>query len=203
VTAIVKLGGSLAAAGTLRQWLAVVERAGGRCVVVPGGGPFANAIRAAQKPLGFSDTAAHQMALLAMHQTALMLADLAPRLRPCDSETAMADALGAGAVPVWVPTAMVMADPSVAESWDVTSDSLAAWLASRLDADRLVLVKSAPPPLPPVTPTRLAAAGLVDAAFPAYAAGVRWDLRCRGPGQQEGLAADLGLPAVAHGAAAS
>jgi aspartokinase-like uncharacterized kinase len=199
---IVKLGGSLAAAGTLGNWLAVVERAGGRCVVVPGGGPFADAVRGAQKELGFSDPAAHGMALLAMHQMALMLADLAPRLVPCDSEAAMADALGAGAVPIWLPAAMVLTDPSVAQSWDVTSDSLAAWLATRIAADRLVLVKSAPPPPPPLTAARLAAAGLVDAAFPGHAAGARWDLRYRGPGQQDELAADLRLPAVAHGAAA-
>jgi hypothetical protein len=98
---------------------------------------------------------------------------------------------------------MVMADPAVAQSWDVTSDSLAAWLASRLDADRLVLVKSAPPPPLPLTPARLAAAGLVDAAFPAYCAGARWDLRWRAPGQRDELAADLHLSALAHGAAAS
>jgi 5-(aminomethyl)-3-furanmethanol phosphate kinase len=65
---------------------------------------------------------------------------------------------------------MVEADPTISESWDVTSDSLAAWLAWRIGATHLVLVKSAPAPDPSLSPERLAALGLVDAAFPAYAA---------------------------------
>ncbi|MEJ2394435.1 MAG: hypothetical protein P8Z77_06545 [Candidatus Thiodiazotropha sp.] len=35
-----------------------------------------------------------------------------------------------------------MADPAIQHSWDVTSDSLAAWLARQLSADTLLLVKS-------------------------------------------------------------
>jgi hypothetical protein len=50
-------------------------------------------------------------------------------------------------------------------------------------------------------PARLAALGFVDEAFPRYAAMARWELRCRGPGEEALLAADLRLPQVAHGAA--
>ncbi len=191
---IVKLGGSLASAGTLGSWLAiVVERGAGRSVIVPGGGEFADAVRAAQRRLRFSDRAAHRMALLAMGQYALLLRDLAPALYPCESVAQIRAALADSRVALWLPYAMVDADPMVAESWEVTSDSLAAWLARRLEATRLVLVKSAAVPPPPLSPARLAALGLVDPAFPAYAAGGGFTVSCCGPGDEARLANEVGL----------
>jgi aspartokinase-like uncharacterized kinase len=189
MAAIVKLGGSLAAAGTLRTWLDVVTReGGGRAIIVPGGGDFAQAVRGAQRRLGFSDRTAHRMALLAMEQYALLLMELAPSLRPCAGEAQIAAALAAGGSALWLPSAMVAADPAIAESWDVTSDSLAAWLAHRIRATRLILVKSAPAPEPPLSPERLAALGFVDAAFPAYAASAGAPLAYCGPGDTASLA---------------
>jgi 5-(aminomethyl)-3-furanmethanol phosphate kinase len=192
MAAIVKLGGSLAAAGTLRTWLdAVLTQGGGRSVVVPGGGDFADCVRAAQRRLRFSDRTAHRMALLAMQQYALLLQELAPALRPCADPAQIAAALGAGGIALWLPSAMVEAEPAIAESWDVTSDSLAAWLAHRLVATRLVLVKSAPAPAAALSPERLAALGLVDNAFPAYAAKAGIPVIYCGPGETARLAAAL------------
>ena len=37
-----------------------------------------------------------------------------------------------GKVPVWLPSAMAIAAPDIPACWDVTSDSLAAWLAGKL-----------------------------------------------------------------------
>lgn len=194
MTVVVKLGGSLARAGTPGSWLAiVVARGAGRCVIVPGGGDFADAVRTAQERLRFSDGAAHRMALLAMEQYALLLRDLAPTLRPCESAAQIRAALAGGGVALWLPYAMVDADPEVAESWAVTSDSLAAWLARRIEATRLVLVKSAAAPPPPVSPERLAALGLVDPAFPAYATGGGFALGYCGPGEEARLADEVGL----------
>jgi 5-(aminomethyl)-3-furanmethanol phosphate kinase len=189
MAAIVKLGGSLAAAGTLRIWLDVVTReGGGRAIIVPGGGDFAQAVRGAQRRLGFSDRTAHRMALLAMEQYALLLMELAPSLRPCMDEAQIEAALAQGGSALWLPSAMVAADPAIAEGWDVTSDSLAAWLAHRIRATRLILVKSAPAPEPPLSPERLAALGFVDAAFPAYAANAGVPLAYCGPGDTASLA---------------
>lgn len=188
---VVKLGGSLAEAGTLRGWLAAVTGAGGgHAVIVPGGGAFSNAVRAEQRRLGFSDRAAHQMAVLAMEQYALLLLDMAPSLAPCVTPRAIRLALAAGRVALWLPSRMVDADPAIAASWDVTSDSLAAWLARRIGASHLVLVKSVAVP-PPVTGEALAAQEIVDPAFPAYAGAAGCRLICCGPGDEARLAAAL------------
>ncbi len=191
---VVKLGGSLARAGTLGSWLpVVVDRGGGRCVIVPGGGEFADAVRAAQRRLRFSDHAAHRMALLAMEQYALLLRDLAPALCPCDSVAQIGAALAANRVALWLPYTMVDADRALPESWEVTSDSLAAWLARRLEAKRLVLVKSVAAPAPPLSPERLAALRLVDPAFPVHAAGGGFAVSWCGPGDEARLANEVGL----------
>lgn len=167
---VVKLGGSLAGSPNLKRWLTVLGAAGGSTVIVPGGGPFADQVRAVQKKWRFDDTAAHHMALLAMEQYGRMLAGLHAGLRPAATRTAIARARRAGAAAVWMPTRMVLGEPRIAASWDITSDSLAAWLAGALAADRLVLVKSVALTGGPVAASSLARRGIVDPAFPDYVA---------------------------------
>src|SRR5262249_48621160 len=58
-----------------------------------------------------------------------------------DSPESIRRGLADRKVPVWLPTLMVLADAAIPQSWDVTSDSLAAWLAGRIGAERLILVK--------------------------------------------------------------
>ncbi|CAO3454597.1 5-(aminomethyl)-3-furanmethanol phosphate kinase [Azospirillum argentinense] len=160
---VVKLGGSLWRAPELRRWLEILAAARRlRVVIVPGGGPFADAVRDAQPALGFGDRAAHRMALLAMEQYGTALADLETRLTPARS---LADLRGRPSPTIWMP--LPLADSAdVAESWDVTSDSLAVWLAGALGATCAVLVKSAPLP-DAVTPvTQLVTEGIVDPALP-------------------------------------
>lgn len=184
---VVKLGGSLAKARTVHGWLTALARGKGRAVVVAGGGAFADTVRGEQERLQFSDRAAHRMALLAMEQYALALADLCAEMTACVSESDMRDALARGFIPVWLPTTMALADPDIPESWDVTSDSLAAWLARKLGAGRLILVKSAAPPRP-LDPAALAEHGLVDRLFPRFFAGAKLTLDWIGPGEEDRLA---------------
>jgi 5-(aminomethyl)-3-furanmethanol phosphate kinase len=165
--AVVKLGGSHAFSPHLRDWLEALARCAGRVVVVPGGKPFSDTVRAAQPRIGFDDRAAHHMALLAMTQYGCALASLDPRYVLADSLTAIRRAVRDRQVPVWSPVRMVLRATDVAWSWEVTSDSLAAWLAGRLGASRLLLVKHVATPGRPVGAEDLAAQGIVDPAFPA------------------------------------
>jgi len=190
---VVKLGGSLAEAGSIRSWLAVLTAGGaGRCVVVPGGGVFADAVRGAQPVFGFSDGAAHEMALLAMAQYGLLLADLAPILVPAETEVAIAAGLSRHRIPLWLPSHMVVAAPEIAPGWDITSDSLAAWLAGKIGASALILVKSVKPPSEAASPAEMARAGLVDPAFPRFTGGAAFTVACCGPGDEARLEARLG-----------
>lgn len=164
---VVKLGGSLIAADALRPCLAALVARLPPCLVVPGGGPFADAVRAAQGRLGLDELAAHRMAILAMQQYGLLLQALEPRLRLIERAEEIAALLEERAAGVWLPWAMVGRDPSIPASWDVTSDSLALVMATRLGAARLLLVKAAAVPDAAASLAELARAGLIDAAFPA------------------------------------
>lgn len=166
-----KLGGSLASSPELRGWLAAISGGGGRLVLVPGGGPFADQVREAQRRWSFGDATAHRLAIMAMEQYGFMLAGLEPRLRPSASRAAIQRVLAAGGVPVWLPTRMALGRPEIPESWDVTSDSLAAWLAADLAADGVLLVKSVAV-APGSTVDDLARRGIVDPLFPGFIAGV-------------------------------
>lgn len=175
---VVKLGGSLMRGAPPRALLERLAPLAG-LVLVPGGGAFADAVREAQPRLGFSESAAHRMAILAMEQTATLLQDLAPRLRGARTLAGLS-APGPGAA-LWFPAALLMGADDVAESWDVTSDSLALWLARRLAAP-LLLVKAEGVKVPPSAGTRAAdlaafsRLGLVDLAFEGMALGYEGDI---------------------------
>lgn len=164
---VVKLGGNLHESAELADWLKVLAQAGGRIVVVPGGGSFADAVRAAQARWGFTDAAAHRMALLAMEQYGLMLCALEPGLIPANDPEDIARVLVRGRTPVWLPSSLCVGAPDIPENWSVTSDSLAAWLAARLGAAALALVKHAVPV--DTNHDALASTGWVDTAFPSFA----------------------------------
>lgn len=190
---VVKLGGSVLQAAELRPWLAALAvLPGAPRVVVPGGGPFADTVRDAQARLGFHDLAAHRMAILAMQQYGLMLQALEPRLGLAETSTDLA-AIPPGAGTVWLPWRMVGLEPGIEPSWDVTSDSLALWLARHLDSLQLLLVKSAALPPGPADPAVLAAAGIIDRAFPGLAAGYSGKIRYLARGDVGILAAALAI----------
>ena len=166
---VIKLGGSIANyPDDLRCWLKALAEAGqGKVVIVPGGSFFADWVREVQKKWGFDDAAAHAMGLRAMEQYGLMLCGLQKNFVPARTETEMRKALHENQVPVWLPVQTLAAE-DLPPSWDVTSDSLAAWLARRLCAEHLVLVKSCPLPEGDIDMAELSRKGIVDAAFPGF-----------------------------------
>jgi aspartokinase-like uncharacterized kinase len=166
---IVKLGGSLAHDARLPHWLQMVaELGGGRVLVVPGGAAFADAVRAAQSHWHFDDLTAHNMAVLAMAQTAHLFHALEPRLVLVSDETEILRALHAGQTGLWMPLMLLRDAPDMLTSWEVTSDSLALWLARRQNAERLVVVKAGAVQSD-LTLAELTARGTVDARFHQWA----------------------------------
>jgi aspartokinase-like uncharacterized kinase len=163
MTCVVKIGGSLARDPRLAQWLALLAEAGaGQVVIVPGGGPFADQARLAQARWALDDVVAHNMAVLGMVQYALQMHGICAGLAPCERIAAIGDALRRGRTAVWLPYELLRSCADALTSFDVTSDSLAAWLADRLGATRLALVKSCAIPAGR-TLYECAAAGIVDA----------------------------------------
>lgn len=167
---VVKIGGSLGKDPGLANWLEVLgSLGGGRVVIVPGGSVYADCARQAQAEWQFDDVVAHNMAILGMGQFAFMLQGLCPDLVMAANERELERAVHSGRVALWMPLELLRREADELTSWDVTSDSLSLWLANRLNAERLILVKSCPLP-EDADLDDLAAAGIVDRRFPTLAA---------------------------------
>jgi len=162
---VVKLGGSVVRSSELQSWLDAIAQGAGRIVVVPGGGALADEVRSSQSSLGFGDEAAHRMALLAMDQLAWAVAGLRSGFQVCDTEQALRDALEQGLIAVWAPYALVSARSDIPQSWTVTSDSLALWLAGGLGATACYVIKSVKRKFAAISADQLARDGVVDEAF--------------------------------------
>ena len=145
VDVVVKVGGSLMAHPThLDAVMAVVMDAArrARVLVVPGGGPFADAVRGVDRMLHLSGDAAHWAAVRAMDQLADVLADKYPGAQLVTDAQEAHQALRRGRVPVLAPHRWLRSADPLPHTWDVTSDSIAAWVAGALGARRVVLVKA-------------------------------------------------------------
>jgi len=188
---VVKLGGSLDGAGTIKNWADALADSDVPLVICPGGGAFADQVRAAQSRWPIDDATAHRMAILAMEQTAHLLCGLRPSLRKVASlKTLLPLNRPDEGCFVWFPASDLINDPEIPSTWDVTSDSLAAVLARRIGADGLALVKSAPLPEVSTHVSSLQRVGLLDAAFDEFGSRCGcpvWLLPGEGAGEIHGL----------------
>ena len=141
---VVKIGGGLLAhPGDLDRVMKLVQAASKetRLVIVPGGGPFADVVRAVDRRFQLSDSAAHWMAILAMDQTAHVFAARMPNAEVVTSPEEIGSSLLAGRLPILAPSQWLEAADPLPHSWAVTSDSIAAWIAGALGSKKLVLIK--------------------------------------------------------------
>jgi aspartokinase-like uncharacterized kinase len=162
---VVKIGGSLCADPLLPQWLELLAQiGGGRVTIVCGGGGFADEVRRAQAHWQFDDLAAHNMAVLAMAQTAYQFHALNPALRLAARRADIPDLLHQGKTALWLPLELRREQPDERTSWSATSDTIALDLAKHLNAEQLVLVKSCAID-PQLSLAELGDAGIVDPLF--------------------------------------
>jgi len=167
---VIKLGGSLLEwpelPVRLRRWLAVQPPAAN--VLIVGGGPIVEGLRTIDRVQQLSASASHWLAIQAMGLTARVLADLLPEAVLVNS-LATINRTPNGAPQILYVEPLLRAEQggnaALPESWDVTSDSIAAHVAGQLAAAELVLLKSATAP-EPSTAESLARHGYVDAYFP-------------------------------------
>jgi aspartokinase-like uncharacterized kinase len=179
---LIKVGGSLLDWPELpRRLIRFLElrRAGERefrPVLLCGGGPFAESVRRLDRTHHLGDYAAHRLAIQAMDLASTVLLCLLPGALGIDRVEGLEGEMAPDEIPLLIPSLILdemesrQANP-LPPSWDVTSDTLAAWIASQLSARSLVLLKSAPLP---AGATRDLAARLkiVDPFFPLISSAV-------------------------------
>ena len=173
-TAVFKLGGSLLEIPDLAARLTVILRealSSCRPILVIGGGSAADLVRGWEPLHALLDVSSHELAIAAMDFNARLLRTLLSRA----GLTVVSDPRDHRAGSILIPeflTELHRAEPDVPPAtWDITSDSLAAWLAGRLGASRLVLLKSVDPPDDRSLATA-AAVGTVDPLLASFAKGL-------------------------------
>ena len=97
-------------------------------LIVPGGGPFADAVRTVDEKNSLSADAAHWMAVLGMEQYAFYLRD-----KSCAAATDLITDIPRG-VSILFPYRLLKTEDPLPHTWDVTSDTIAAWVAKRTGA---------------------------------------------------------------------
>ncbi|MDR6538623.1 aspartate kinase [Variovorax soli] len=173
---VVKIGGSLCTEPVLLQWLDLLTQVGGgRVTIVCGGGSFADEVRRVQAHWQFDDLAAHNMAVLAMAQTAYQLHALNPALRLATRRTEIPALLHQGKTALWLPLELRRDKPDARTSWEATSDTIALDLAKHLNAEQLVMVKSCTID-PQLTLADLSDAGVLDRQFAEQADGAAFPI---------------------------
>jgi 5-(aminomethyl)-3-furanmethanol phosphate kinase len=117
-----------------------------------------------------------------MGQMAAVFQACDPRLARLSDFSGIGACHASGRVPVWDPVLLRSGHPEIPEDWSVTSDSLALWLACAIGARRVAILKSVDP-APGADPAALSRQGIVDGAFPAFAARFSGGIDILGPGR--------------------
>ncbi|MFO1008210.1 MAG: hypothetical protein U0929_19785 [Planctomycetaceae bacterium] len=166
-SATVKLGGSLLDLTDLPSRLDRLRSDWGeRPLLVVGGGPAADLVRAWDQHHQLGETRSHWLALDSLELTSRLLVQLWPvaRIAPIREIEACWQL---GHVPVilareWFEFAEQASIPAPPQNWDTTTDTIAAWVAATSRSASLWLLKSVEPPNSLAEAAQLA---LVDANF--------------------------------------
>jgi aspartokinase-like uncharacterized kinase len=143
---VIKVGGGLSRQpGALDEVCSALQELSQRhpILVVPGGGPFADTVRTFEERITLSPAASHWMAILAMDQYAYVLADRIAGGVIVDEPGDVREVLSARQIPIIAPARWMRSADALPHSWEVTSDSIAAFVAGALGAARLALIKPA------------------------------------------------------------
>ncbi len=162
----IKIGGSLYGSKYLVEWLKAIDHfANKNVIIVPGGGPFADQVRQADEKFSLPQEQAHNMALMAMQQYGTLLVSLCSSMIKANSKEEIYSAWKDSKIAIWEPYEMLRDNNEIEKSWNVTSDSLAVWLAQELELKNLILVKSSEKVIEEKNIESLTSSNCVDAKF--------------------------------------
>ncbi|MFO1045341.1 MAG: hypothetical protein U0941_26480 [Planctomycetaceae bacterium] len=173
---VLKLGGSLLECTDLADRLrSLVETLRGqRILIVVGGGDAADVVRDWSVRFALPEESAHWLAIRSLSVTRGLVKELLPECCEVDSQAAASAAWTASERPVLLKLEAYLREAErnhpdpLPHNWDVTSDSIAAWVAAEWGADQLIMLKSIDLPAS-IDLQQAASHGFVDPYLPTIA----------------------------------
>ncbi len=141
--AVIKIGGSVLRPENLRSLTAHLDKLVNEFsfVIVPGGGEYADLVRKNHKTYQLTDETSHWMAILTENILGFLLLEHLKQGIPAFTVSEISTIVSNSKIPVFMPFRYLLNEDPLPHSWDVTSDSIAAYLAELLRADKLILLK--------------------------------------------------------------
>jgi len=136
---VIKIGGSLTySVKPLLNTLKSFSSRENRILVIPGGGMFAEVVRDLDRKIKLSNRASHRMALMAMDMTGIYFSDLS-HIKTVDNLYDAKVTLLESNIAILLPSKVVLSTDELPHSWEVTSDSIALYIAKLLKLKRVII----------------------------------------------------------------
>ena len=111
-----------------------------KIMVIPGGGSLANFVRSLDDALQIGDDLAHWSAIYSMNYNGIMLNRKYPNLESIEKLKTFQDAKQMFCI--FLPYSFLREDDTLPHNWEVTSDSIALYVANKLKLSQCFLIKN-------------------------------------------------------------
>ena len=111
-----------------------------KIIVIPGGGSFANFVRSLDDVLQIGDDLAHWIAIYSMNYNGIMLHRKYPDFEIIEKLKIFQEAKQKFCI--FLPYRFLREDDILPHNWDVTSDSIALYIATKLKLSQCFLIKN-------------------------------------------------------------
>lgn len=110
-----------------------------KIIIIPGGGSYANFIRLLEDKLNFGDDLAHWMAIYSMNYNGIELNRKYPEVNCIEDFITLQEVKKKFCI--FLPYRYLRNSDSLPHNWDVTSDSIAFYIACKLKLSKCFLIK--------------------------------------------------------------
>jgi len=133
---LIKIGGSLTY--SVKELLNELKNTDEEIIIIPGGGDFANVVRNLYEKTELDETGAHKIATVCTDLIGMYFSEVSG-IKTADNLFDAKRILKDEGIVIVLPSKIVLSTDELPHSWDVTSDSIAAYVAKLLNLNSLII----------------------------------------------------------------
>ena len=139
----IKIGGSLLGNRKLTNFLKIIVQEKRKCVLIPGGGVFADTVRQQQQQLKFDNLTAHNLSVLSMLKVGYILKDRITKnycqIVKITNQLSYSEKCN---IYIWNPEQEICSVKNIYTNWSTTSDTIALKVSRQINSEVLIIIKS-------------------------------------------------------------